>query len=306
MDAGYGAATAKTSDGHELKTHVMHKRRRQNIVAAFLCLFVPWGIFCVVLACRSFSIRYKNPDGSGGIVAFCFLVVLMTLGLAYNQYKKRTQSGYEPVWYIFLFITCLMAWFMGMIAGESAWNNGMGAYMGRNHLNEYFYVDPARMRGQQMMDAGLVHFTNTTHLDTSLSMGFSNNGIYCVAPITSVNAPLASYDFWAVGKDCCAGSANNFKCGAWDNPLANEGMRLLKDEQRPFFRLAVQQAEAIHGIKAEHPLFFTWVADANGLQNASYMAAWSYYFMGMCGYFFLQSFLVVIYSWIGVSKLRAY
>ena len=41
----------------------------------------------------------------------------------------------------------------------------------------------------------------------------------------------------------------------------HEEVRLTNDEDHPYYRLAVQQAEVKFGIKAVHPLFFTWSRD---------------------------------------------
>lgn len=53
----------------------------------------------------------------------------------------------------------------------------------------------------------------------------------------------------------------NFHCDHFNNPHANGGYRLMTDNDRPFYRLAVQQAEATYKIRAVHPLFFEWAID---------------------------------------------
>eukprot|EP00438_Fugacium_kawagutii_P029114 Skav233711 [mRNA] locus=scaffold2120:100002:105477:+ [translate_table: standard] len=117
-------------------------------------------------------------------------------------------------------------------------------------------VNPGREKGQQLMDAGRVYFEDGTGLDTSKSMAFRNLDRYCVAPIV----------FGQVGVNCCSGTTADFRCGEFDNPKARSGLRLMRqmpraggletasermtvtlnqgEDQRPFFRLAVQQAEA--------------------------------------------------------------
>lgn len=272
-------------------------RRRMNIMGIWLALFLPWMIFCAVSACRSFSIRFTNPLLSWCVVLGVVVLICGSFALSYQGIKRKFhhEPSYQPMWYIFLSITSVLAFTLAFGAGEVNWNMNMSMFYNNVHLNDYSYVDPARMRGQQIMDAGTVNFVNTTYLDLKYSMGFRNDEVYCVVPINSVQAPLANYDFWAVGLNCCSGTAaGDFTCGQYANRYAHSGIRWMEDSQRPFFRLAVQQAEAAYGIKATHPLFFTWVQDPVQ-EQATYLAdGWKFFFMGMFGHFFLQLFLVIL------------
>lgn len=268
-----------------------------NAVAIWLAIMIPWLVYVAVYSARAFGLRTTNPDASKSLVALVFLVVLICFALAASQIQKRRSGnpGYEPMWYIFLAITTLLAWLFGLGSAEYTYNTYMVKFYGYQQLNEYWYVDPARMRGAQIMDAGSVHFVNSTFLQVQYSMGFRNEGVYCVAPITSVAAPLASYDFWAVGMNCCSGSSNDFACANNIN-ATHSGLRVLSDAPRAFYRLAVQQAEAMYGIRSEHPLFFHWVGDPIAQQTSAYAAGWATYMVGIFAYFFFQCLLVVIAS----------
>lgn len=300
----YGAATRPADAA---KPHRLYHGRRLNVLAICLALFVPWMIFCCVYAARSFSIRYQSPELSWAIVVVALLLVLVAIGLAYTSLQKKWHHDprYQPMWYIFLAITMLLAWILAMVMGEWNWNMNMSGSFGMKHLNDYAHVDPSRMRGQQIMDAGSVYFVNGTHLDTRLALGFRNDDVYCVAPIVMGAAPLASYDFWAVGMNCCNGSPGNFACGEYNNVMAAAGLRLMKDGQRDYFRLAVQQAEAMFNIQAEHPLFFYWVQDPIAEMNSMYADGWKFYTIGMFSHFFLQLFLVLI-AVVCYGKVGAY
>lgn len=144
------------------------------------------------------------------------------------------------------------------------------------------------------MDAGSVHFTNSSFVLMQRSVAFQDLHTYCVAPITSTKAPLASYDFWAVGVDCCSETAADFRCGEYNNPNAHVGLRVLNDEQRSFFRLAVQQAEARYAIKATHPLFFYWGENAAADTQALHDDAIKYMLIAMMAYFAFQLVCVLL------------
>lgn len=271
------------------------QRRRLNVCGIYLSLFAPWILFCCVFAAMSFGIRYTMPALSWLIVACGALVVIGTIVLAVSAVKRRfSDPSYHPMWYVFLAVTSLIAFILALVLGQHIWKTYMQDFYAIGHLNQYSYVDPALMRGQQMMDVGEVQFVSAAHLDPRYSIGFRNDGLYCVAPITSGNTPLSVYDFWAVGMNCCDGTANGYKCGHYNNQAARAGVRLVNDYQRSFYRLAVQQAEAAYGVRASHPLFFYWVEDPGAELASRQAAAWRMYFIGMFGHFCLQLLMVVV------------
>jgi hypothetical protein len=72
---------------------------------------------------------------------------------------------------------------------------------------------------------------------------------------------VGTYDFFAVGVDCCTCPNKNFQCGEWKNPLARGGSRSLTTNDRPLYKLAVDQWSATYMKAVKHPLFFNWEQD---------------------------------------------
>jgi len=256
----YGALTAPHAE--QRKLFLRFQRRRMNAAAIMLNLFVPWFLFCTTYAASALSIRYESPGMYALIVGCTFLAMLVPCGIAVKlRQNLHADSEREPAWHIFLALCMIIAWFGGFSLGDVNYRLYTRPYCDMMNLNTYTELSTAMRRGQQIMDAGTVQFATGTRLDINKSMGFKSKTLYCVAPITIGNASLPTYDFWAVGTDCCSGGKANFHCPDWNQRKAIGGLRLLSDDTRPFYRLAVQQAETAYGIKAAHPLFFTWVKD---------------------------------------------
>jgi len=279
---------------------VRGQRKRMNLVSIVVALFLPWGLFSVLFAVMSFSMHYQQPIFAYAFVGLGFVVVLACGLFAVDAAKKKAAGDprREPTWFIFIFITTLLAWLIAVVCGDINFFHNMQPFYDVNNLNVYPDVDPSIMRGQQLMDAGRIVFSSDSKLDLRKSIGFKNLDLFCVAPITTGNAnvthqTLASYDFWAVGVNCCSGNMADFHCGEFNNPRAHAGLRLMRDDERAFFRLAVQQAEAAYNIKAVHPLFFTWMQDPIAEINAYQDEGYKHYLLGMFSYFSFQLFLVV-------------
>eukprot|EP00435_Cladocopium_sp_Y103_P018052 s3075_g4.t1 len=66
---------------------------------------------------------------------------------------------------------------------------------------------------------------------------------------------------WDEDWDCCSLTSSDFRCGAWGHPHADRAIRVLADQDMPFYRLAVQQAETLYGVVAANPVFFKWSED---------------------------------------------
>mmetsp|Transcript_3441 Transcript_3441/g.8126 ORF Transcript_3441/g.8126 Transcript_3441/m.8126 type:complete len:300 (-) Transcript_3441:40-939(-) len=263
------------------------QRKRLNVVAITINILAPWLVFCGIFTALSFQLHYRSPT-----LAWCTALAGLALSAvsAFLAHRTRMREQ-DPTWCTFAAMAYFLATALAATLGDMNYWYHMQPFYDIENINSYPDVSPARERGQQLMDAGRVYFEDGTALDTSKSMSFKNLDRYCVAPITSGDAPLSSYDFWAVGVNCCGGAKGEFRCGEYTNPRARAGLRLMRDDQRPFFRLAVQQAEAAYNIKATHPLFFYWMQDpvaetmsykASGLSHALAAVAAHFVFNVLC------------------------
>jgi hypothetical protein len=266
-------------------------------------LYLPWLLYSAVSAVMSFHIHFKYPKVAYLIAVLCLAAVLAT---AFPAFRSISRSGTidqgrdrkNGTWYVFLFVAASLAWVLGMIVGVQNFRNNLQPFYEIAVLNRYPAVDPNRIKGQQIMDGGRVIFLNNAVLDLKRSMGFKNKDTYCVAPITfaeeGVAQPLVSYDYWAVGTNCCSGNMNDYKCGDYANLHAHSGLRAMGDEDRQFYRLAVQQAESRYEIKATHPLFFVWQQDADDGLNKYLQKGYKWYTLGITCHFLFSVLAVFV------------
>eukprot|EP00397_Hematodinium_sp_SG-2012_P028135 GEMP01029605.1.p1 GENE.GEMP01029605.1~~GEMP01029605.1.p1 ORF type:complete len:288 (+),score=58.53 GEMP01029605.1:274-1137(+) len=278
------------------------KRKRINMVAICINIFLPWMVFCGIFAGLSFSFHYESPTGAWCLAGLGLVCVAIAAGLAY---RAKKQLDRDPMWYTTSAILLACAVFLATLFGDMNFWTNMQPYYDIDNLNNYPSVDPSTEKGQQLMDAGRVYFSDGATLDLKKAMGFKNLDLYCVAPIIKGDQQLATYDFWAVGLNCCSGVSSDFRCGEYNNPHARSGLRLMRDDQRPFFRLAVQQAEAAYAVKATHPLFFYWMQDPVAEMNSYREDGFRYYLIGIFSHFAFNLFAVVV-TCVGMSHIGKY
>eukprot|EP00927_Polykrikos_kofoidii_P050346 TRINITY_DN44261_c0_g1_i1.p1 TRINITY_DN44261_c0_g1~~TRINITY_DN44261_c0_g1_i1.p1 ORF type:complete len:443 (+),score=45.31 TRINITY_DN44261_c0_g1_i1:64-1392(+) len=182
----------------------------------------------------------------------------------------RKQLIYWGWWPIHTFGIVIVAVSCALLLGHYLWTRCLEPYHELAGLQTYTGVDPSVTLGARMQDGGLLEFEANVDMDRSRGGCFVGNGhTYCVAPIvhggsviSGVGGPLTgSYDFFAVGVDCCACPNQDFRCGDWTNPLTHGGVRSIDVASRPFYRLAVDDWSATYRKAANHPLFFDWTQD---------------------------------------------
>lgn len=298
----YGIMNQSASQGDygASKGVVRRQRQRLNLIPPCQCLFVPWLTFCAVYAITTFRLHYDWPWACWLLVAlFALATLLIGASAAKSIIAKIRKEDLDPSWMTFLFISMVIAVSLGGILGSMNFHSFMQRYYDYQNLNQYISVDATRMRGAELMDGGRMSFVNGTYLDTRKALGFKNLETYCVAPISFKNASgvpteLFSYDFWAVGLNCCSGDVSDFHCGEYDNPKALSGLRVLEDDTRAFYRLAVQQAEAMFHIKAIHPLFLYWSEDASKEMESWRDEGYKWFCIALLVHFFWQMFAVTL------------
>jgi hypothetical protein len=220
-----------------------------SVIAICWCFFLP----CVIFVGLCYVATFHNSHALIADIIVAILVLLLGV-------RSTFGSDSQPAWYRFLFLLCAAALIAGIACGlRNAYT--MAPFYAFNDMAFYFHVDPRNADSVKLQDAGRLLFKEGSNLDLSHAEGVKNGAVYCVAPVTFKQAKLASYDFWAVGYDCCSGLPGDFHCGAYNNPKAYAGLRSLDDNGKGYFRMAVQEAEAAFNLTVRHPIFLQWTQD---------------------------------------------
>ncbi|CAE8623319.1 unnamed protein product [Polarella glacialis] len=243
-------------------------RIRMNIVPIVLNIFIPWVVFIYCFGLTSFQLMYTSPMMAWLGVS---LVFFLWLAIVLAAYCSRRFDP-DPSWFTVTSLMVLACAIIGIVAGlDNFWTFEFGYYTIKD-MKVAKKLDPSVSAGEDVMDAGIFEFTAGTQLDAEKTWHFKKGSIYCVAPIISNTSriPLRqTYDFWAVGKDCCSQGASDFRCGSWGSASAHKGIRSLDTKDLKYYHLAVQQAASLYDIMAPHPLFLDWSMDPD-LEIASW------------------------------------
>jgi len=260
-----GASHYGAVEAHKLLGNVKRPEKKPASISLILgCLFVPLLIFIATYYMMSFYPRYLSNYLAYGVAG---ILLLVSLGFGVLAFNATEKTGGDPLWLGLLSLLCVVAWIWAFLYGNSSFYDHMQPYYDLQQLNVYQGVDPSTMNGNQFMDFGILGFVESASVARNLSMAFKNGDTYCAAPLR-VNASVPeSYDFWAVGINCCS-SQHDYNCGEFK---AHSGLRVARESLRSFYQLTVQQAAATYDIPVNNPIYFEMVTDPadriNGRQD---------------------------------------
>lgn len=272
-----------------------------NSVAIAFNFFVPWVLYCLISAMFSFQMHFDNPTACWVITIVLAIILSILIVLAFLNFVKRRLNRSPPheYWGSFLYVTALLALVLGIKIGNFNYGVHMDDHYGLMALDTYTDLNPSSVKGQEVMDAGLVTFKEGSRVDVNRWIGFRNKATYCIAPITTLpvgtNQTEPWYDFFAVGKNCCLDDNVVFACaGDYAVSKINGGIRILNAVDSEFYKLAVQQLQAAYRIRTRDPLFFHVVEDPSETVHDLRLTAYGTYLIWMIAYFFFHMFLVLI------------
>lgn len=286
--------------------HPARRDRHLNFGGACVTFFLPIFVFVGTAWSFAFYVHYERTWSNFVIALLGFGAVLTTAAVAFKARFLAQDDLRQATWHQTLFWSMLLAWILSMAVGEFIYMDGMKTYYTISSLNHYAEISPDKYQGEQLLDAGIIHFADSAQLDRTRFASYTHHTSYCVAPIgvakdSSANATgdaplLASYDFWAVGTNCCGEPPTAaFECGDYSNPWARAGLRVLVEEpEKTLYMTAVKQAEAIHGIRAANPLFFEWILDPPAKVSALQDTGFHRFLLAVFLFVGLQLFAVVL------------
>mmetsp|Transcript_70452 Transcript_70452/g.139788 ORF Transcript_70452/g.139788 Transcript_70452/m.139788 type:complete len:341 (+) Transcript_70452:72-1094(+) len=234
-------------------------RMRMNIVPVFLNAMVPVGVFVFCCAMTSIGgLMYTRPLFVKCCIALVGLCWLLSVAIAiWARWHEP-----DPSWFTYSAMSVGVAFLLGTFAGYTIFTYHTKPYFQLRDLKVSHGIDASRNAGMEVNDAGILHFRPGSHVDYSISWHFKSRSLYCVAPIISNTSQVPfgqTYDFWAVGKDCCSMTAADFRCGSWGHQGSTMGgIRVVDEDDAAMYRLAVKQTASLYNIMAPLPIFVEW------------------------------------------------
>lgn len=246
-------------------------------MTTFWNVFIPWAIFVYCFCLSSFYLMYKTPLLAWLCISAVFVIWLVFVAVAFCARKYHP----DPTWFTFFSILAAICAVWGILAGLANLREYEDPYYTLQEMRDAkgpngTGVNPSLVSGEDVMDAGVLTFQQGSMFDADRTWHFMKGSLYCVAPIVGpgVSTPLRqTYDFWAIGKDCCSVGASDFRCGSWGSTQAHTGLREVNEADLEYYRLAVQQAASLYDIMAPHPIFLKWSRDPRGEVNGLHTMA---------------------------------
>lgn len=262
----------------------------------FTFVFPPFA-FAVVVPPLVFNMHLNHP-----YIVWAPFVVALAISLEVLQKPQRVgeflHNNRDASWRRLSGTLSLFATVTAGITGEVLWRHYMQPFYALMAMMTYDGIDPRQATGTRFMDAGIVHFTPDTRLYPSMGMSFTSWNTYCVAPLLPLSntTSTGSYDFWAVGLDCCSPGDTAFRCGEWQNHNVHGGLRHVGEEEAAYYRLAVQQAEAAYGITASSPLFFYWLQDPQREHERLFSKGFRAWILCNVAHFFVNTLAIISHA----------
>lgn len=290
---------------------IMHDKMHvhmPNVPQALSALLVPPLIFGHVAWVITYYMHFEYGRAAWIVASLALLPFLLAFKVRQKANRERRQNS----WHTYFCVIFGLSFVYACVVSEMNYWYFTNQFYSLRSMRTYSDVNPAETSGMRVMDAATVGFVNDARVVTDMAMSFTTWDVYCVAPIASPEGipsqggKMASYDFWAVGVNCCKSGQTNFMCGEHDNILAKKGLRLVDPEQLKYFRLAVQQAEAQYGIEAKHPVFFHWVQDPDMQLARFFEQGFKNWIMAGCLHFFATTLALIFFVVAPASKVPKY
>jgi len=243
-------------------------------------VLVPSAIFTVVYWLLTFSVHAHYTTQTILLCLVCTLVPAAFWHRVWTQQEDKADLGHrEPNWFFFLAAASSVAWLGGFALGMTTWSSYMHKYYDYSDLAVIRGVNTRTQPGGAILDTGVVEFKRTTEVNEDMTMAYKDGDLYCVAPIitslpeTVIASEPATYDYWAIGVNCCDPFGRKaFACGVVLEEQVRGGLRLLDRTNVPSYRKAIQMAEEEYHIKAgKIPLLLYWEGDPEKELERLYM-----------------------------------